>query len=157
MPHGPPGDWRERRLQEAMERGEFENLAGAGKPLTGLGKPLTPTDWAVRWARRTGGDVTAALPLALAMRREREQLVAALPTLAAEAQVRTLVADFNARLDRGYRRPQADPPLAVPFLDVERQVARWREAQPQTPEQQVEPVVTRALRRPPRRWRRRRG
>ena len=76
------------------------------------------------------GDLTAALPPALAMRREREQLVDALPALASETAVRALVADFNARLDAGYRRPQGDPPLATPFVDVERQVARWREAHP---------------------------
>ncbi len=153
VPTGRHGDWRERRLQEALERGDFENLPGAGKPLTGLGRPLSPGDWAVRWARRTGADLTAALPLALAMRREREQLVAAVPTLGAQAQVRTLVADFNVRLDRGYRTPQADPPLAVPFLDVEVQVARWVEAHPQVvPE---EPVQARPVRRPVRRWGRR--
>ncbi len=157
MPTGGPRDWRERQLQEALDRGDFENLPGAGKPLTGLGRPLSATDWAVRWARRTGGDLTAALPLALAMRREREQLVTAIPTLGTQAQVRTLVADFNVRLDQGYRRPQADPPLAVPFLDVDRQVARWVQAHSEVAPEELpqEPVEARPLRRPPRRWGRR--
>lgn len=154
MPTGGPSDWRERQLQEALDRGDFDNLPGAGKPLTGLGRPLSAGDWAVRWARRTGGDLTAALPLALAMRREREQLVAAIPTLGSPGQVRTLVADFNVRLDQGYRRPQADPPLAVPFLDVEKQVQRWSEAQPEVPPEP--PVETGRLKRPVRRWGRRR-
>ena len=123
-------DWRERQLTEAVARGDFDALPGAGKPIPDLDRPLGALGWAVAWARREGADLTAALPLALAMRREREQLVDAVPSLASEAAVRALVADFNARLDAGYRRPQGVPPLATPFVEVERQVARWREARP---------------------------
>lgn len=104
--------------------------SGVGRPIPGLDQPLTALGWAISWARREGGDLTAALPPALAMRREREQLVDAVPSLASEAAVRALVADFNARLDQGYRRPQGDPPLATPFVDVERQVGLWRAARP---------------------------
>ena len=31
--------WVDKRIREATERGEFENLPGAGKPLRGLGRP----------------------------------------------------------------------------------------------------------------------
>jgi len=103
---------------------------GAGKPVPDLDRPLSALGWAVSWARREGGDLTAALPLALALRREREQLVEAVPSLVSEATVRALVTDFNSRLDRGYRRPQGDPPLATPFVDVERQVERWCATRP---------------------------
>ncbi|MDE3089543.1 MAG: DUF1992 domain-containing protein, partial [Chloroflexota bacterium] len=35
----------ERQIREAMERGEFDHLAGAGKPLDLSENPYTPPDW----------------------------------------------------------------------------------------------------------------
>ena len=151
----PPGvsvqDWRERQVTEALARGDFDALPGAGKPIPDLDRPLSALGWAVAWARREGADLTAALPLALAMRREREQLVDAVPSLPTEAAVHVLVADFNARLDAGYRRPQGEPPLATPFVEVERQVARWREAHP-APAPPVPGEATAAVPRARRAW-----
>lgn len=158
-PRKPPGvsvaDWRDRQVTEALARGDFDGLPGAGRPIPDLDRPLSALGWAISWARREGGDLTAALPLALAMRREREQLVDAVPSLASEAAVRALVADFNVRLDQGYRRPQGVPPLATPFVDVERQVGRWQAARPapaaRVPEPSPEPVGSSRHRRS---WRR---
>lgn len=42
----------ERRIQEAMERGEFDALPGAGKPIEGLDRPYDPGWWAKAWVRR---------------------------------------------------------------------------------------------------------
>jgi hypothetical protein len=42
----------ERRILEAMNRGEFENLPGAGKPIEGLDRPYDPGWWARAWIRR---------------------------------------------------------------------------------------------------------
>ncbi len=36
--------WVEQRIQEAIERGEFENLSGKGKPLRWDDNPFTPAD-----------------------------------------------------------------------------------------------------------------
>ncbi len=44
---GPPRDWEsavEKSIREAMERGEFEKLPGAGKPLDLRRDPNTPED-----------------------------------------------------------------------------------------------------------------
>jgi DnaJ family protein C protein 28 len=41
-------DWEsavEKQIREAMERGEFENLPGAGKPLDLDENPFAPEDW----------------------------------------------------------------------------------------------------------------
>lgn len=41
-------DWEstvEKQIREAMERGEFENLPGAGKPLDLSENPYTPEEW----------------------------------------------------------------------------------------------------------------
>lgn len=42
----------ERRIREASERGEFENLPGAGEPLPELGEPYDPRWWAKRYVER---------------------------------------------------------------------------------------------------------
>lgn len=42
----------DRQIREAMERGEFENLPGAGRPLKGLGAPYDPEWWARDYMRR---------------------------------------------------------------------------------------------------------
>jgi hypothetical protein len=42
----------ERQICEAMERGEFDDLSGAGKPIEGLDRPYDPAWWAREWVRR---------------------------------------------------------------------------------------------------------
>ncbi|MBU1493360.1 MAG: DUF1992 domain-containing protein [Actinobacteria bacterium] len=42
----------ERQIREAMERGEFENLPGAGRPIEGIDAPYDPAWWAKEWLRR---------------------------------------------------------------------------------------------------------
>jgi hypothetical protein len=42
----------ERRITEAMDRGEFDHLPGAGKPIPGLDEPYEPGWWARAWLRR---------------------------------------------------------------------------------------------------------
>lgn len=46
--------WIERQLREAIERGEFDDLAGAGEPLAVLNEPYEPTWWVKRWIEREG-------------------------------------------------------------------------------------------------------
>ena len=44
----PPRDWEgavEKQIREAMERGEFDNLPGKGKPLDLGYNPYAPEDW----------------------------------------------------------------------------------------------------------------
>lgn len=42
----------ERQIREAMERGEFDHLPGAGEPIAGLDRPYDPGWWAKGWLRR---------------------------------------------------------------------------------------------------------
>lgn len=123
----------DRQVREATERGAFDGLSAAGKPLDDAVLGQTAGEWAVEWARREGADMTAALPPALALRREREELVEAVPGKTTEDAVRAAVEQFNERLDAAYRRPQEVPPVALAFVDLDRQLARWREANPLGP------------------------
>jgi hypothetical protein len=122
--------WIDRQIREAAERGEFDNLSGAGKPLPNLDRPFTAERWAVDWVQREGGDLRGLLPPLLALRRERTELLASLAQVPSEALLRDLVADFNRRLLEVYRRPIEGPLVAVGVLDVEETVATWRQARP---------------------------
>jgi hypothetical protein len=130
----PPGvryeDWVERQIREAQERGAFDDLPGAGKPIPGLDRPFTAERWAVERLRREGADVSALLSPLLLLRRERAELLASLAELPSEAAVRAVVDDFNRRLLHQYRRPHEGPLVPVGVLDVEETVAAWRAARP---------------------------
>lgn len=48
----------ERQIRLAMERGEFADLPGYGKPIEGLDDTYDPLWWVKKWAEREG--LTAA-------------------------------------------------------------------------------------------------
>ena len=126
-------DWVERQIREAQERGEFDDLPGAGKPIPGLDRPFTAERWAVEWIRREGGEVSAILPPLLLFRRERAALLSSLAEFHSETVLRETVVDFNRRLLDQYRRPMDGPLIAVGVLDVEETVTAWRAARPARP------------------------
>ena len=151
----PPGmsfqTWVDHQISQSIARGEFEHLAGAGKPLRGLEREETAYDWAVAKARREGVDTAAMLPPGLALRRERDQLPARAAQLRSEAQVRDLAEDYNARVAAFWRRPQESRWAAVPGMaDVDALVAGWRESRPPPPP--PSPPSPRAAAPPRRRW-----
>lgn len=149
-------DWTERQIREAQERGAFSNLAGAGKPIPDLDKPWSAERWAADLARREGVDLSLALPVPLRLRRDRERLLAGLPSLRTEDQVREVVAGFNDSVREAFRRPTTGgPPMTVGLMDVEAVLERWHAARP-APEPPPAPVPAPAAARPWwRRWPRR--
>jgi Domain of unknown function (DUF1992) len=50
----------DRQLREATERGEFDNLAGVGKPLPGHGSDYAEDWWVKEWLEREGATAGAA-------------------------------------------------------------------------------------------------
>ena len=133
----PPGvryeDWVERQIREAQERGAFDDLPGAGKPIPGLDRPFTAEQWAVERLRREGADLSALMSPLLLLRRERAELLASLAELPSEAAVRAVAGDFNHRLLHQYRRPNEGPLVPVGVLDVDETVAAWRAVRPARP------------------------
>ena len=125
-----------------MERGDFDNLPGQGKPLGDLGSP-DDRDW---WLRKLieREQITGVLPAALQLRKDDAGLDRVLDREAAEKQVRETVEDFNRRIIAARRQLQGGPPVVTPTRDVEEEVERWRErrrarlrrraAQPPTPQ-----------------------
>ena len=134
----PPGmsfeTWVGQQISQAMARGDFENLPGAGEPLRNLDREETAYDWAVAKARREGVDTAAMLPPGLALRRERDELPARVARLTSEAQVRAVAEDYNDRVQAFWRRPQESRWSPVPGLaDVEALVAGWSANRPPRP------------------------
>jgi hypothetical protein len=116
----------DRQLREAAERGEFENLAGAGKPLTGYGGEYDDDWWVKDWVRREGA-VAGVIPPTLALRRAAEDLPVVADRLHTERDVREHVADLNARIDKARRGLMDGPPVILPPFDADAVVAAWRE------------------------------
>ena len=124
----PPGvgfeTWVERQIREATERGEFDNLPGAGKLIEDLDKPHDELWWVKRKLRR---EHFAYLPPTIALRKEAEDALVAASQAGSEAEVRRIVADINARIVEGNRKAASGPPLNLMPFDVEAVVAAWRE------------------------------
>jgi hypothetical protein len=133
--HKPPGlrfeSWVERQIREAQDRGEFDDLAGSGKPIADLTGTYDPMWWVKRVVRR---EHVRLLPPVLALRKEAEDLVRGLADAPTEQSVRDRVTDYNARVAAVLRRPQDGPLLAVPRrLDVDEAVAEWSRRRPPPP------------------------
>jgi hypothetical protein len=116
--------WVDLQVRRAMERGEFDNLPGAGKPIEGLGETHDPEWWVKKLVER---EQIALLPVSLQLRKEDTELDGRLDKLASEAEVRSAVEDFNARVIHArYSTPQG-PPLVTMPRDVAQTVAAWAE------------------------------
>ncbi len=119
----------DKAIREAQERGEFDNLPGAGKPLPSLGSTDDPDWWVKSYAAREGLDLSAAMPPVLALRKEAATFPESLAELATEVSVRAVLEDFNRRVKQDRLRPALGPtmPIVAPTVDVEVMVQRWRE------------------------------
>ena len=119
------GAWVEHKIREAAERGAFDNLPGAGKPIPDLDRPHDELWW-IR--RKLCDEELVALPPTIALRKEAEAALEAAARAGSEAEVRAIVARINARIADGNRKAASGPPLNLAPFDPERVVARWRAA-----------------------------
>ncbi|SEB81183.1 protein of unknown function [Nocardioides exalbidus] len=116
--------WVDLQVRQAMERGEFDDLPGAGKPIEGLGAEHDPDWWVKKLVEREN---IAILPPALALRKEDAELEARLDRITAEAELRRQLDDFNRRVVEARRQLQGGPPVVTPTRDVDAEVAAWRD------------------------------
>ncbi|HXJ37130.1 MAG TPA: DUF1992 domain-containing protein [Candidatus Eisenbacteria bacterium] len=125
----PPGtsweSWAESQIREAMERGEFDKLAGAGKPLPNIDGPPDDMWWVREKLRREN---VSYLPPTLAIRKELEDALERVARAESEAEVRGIVAAINERIVRINSRATPGPASSVMPLDVEAVVGKWRTA-----------------------------
>ena len=148
--------WVDQQLRIAMERGDFDNLPGAGKPIKDLGVQHDPDWWIKKLVER---EQIAILPPALALRKDDAELDARLDRINVESEVRREVEDFNARVRKAIYTPPtgpSGPPVITQRRDVEAEVVAWRERRTARIEaQRTAREAARAAEPPKRRWWRR--
>ncbi len=116
--------WVDVQIRQAMDRGEFENLPGAGKPIEGLGDHHDPDWWLKKLVER---ERITVLPPSVALRKEDAELDETVDRYFSEAEVREHVEDFNSRVIRARYSLHPGPPLVTMPRDVDATVAAWRE------------------------------
>ena len=141
----------ESAIEQAVRRGDFDDLPGAGQPLD-LPAEHDP-DWWIN-QRIASGDIDreALLPVVVLLRKEyerRDQTLAELPT---ERAAREYAEDFTERVHRD-RRANPFQTMLAPAWDGDDAAQRWRElraAATPEPSQPPEPAPQQTPRR--RRW-----
>jgi len=112
----------DRAIREAAERGEFDDLPGAGKPLD-LRRAGDPDWWLKDLVEREGISVGGAVSL----RREADSFPESLADLPTEQAVRAVLEDFNQRVKDDWRRPGVGKgsPVVARLVDVDDVVQQW--------------------------------
>jgi len=117
--------WVDRKIREATERGDFDNLPGQGEPLPGAGTGYLEENWWLRdYLRREGVSAEGALPPSLALRREVEKLPDAVDELTSEQEVREVVSSLNRRIVEWLRVPRG-PHVPIAPVDPDGIVEHW--------------------------------
>lgn len=117
----------DRQLREAQERGDFDDLPGAGQPLPNNGEEYD-AEWWLKGLVRRESIAGAGLPPALALRKEIEDLSSVVARKRTETAVRQVVTDLNDRILLARRGPVDGPPVAVKPVDVDAVLRDWRAA-----------------------------
>jgi hypothetical protein len=143
--------WIDQQIAEAADRGAFDDLPGAGKPIPRRGG----TDaWLQDYLRRAGVSADELLPTPLRLRKEVEGLAGTVQDLRSEDEVRKVVRALNRRILE-WRRIPTGPPIYLRLVDEEAMADQWRDARRRpavpAPAARPHPVPPR-----PRRWWRRR-
>jgi hypothetical protein len=118
----PPGmgfeSWIDRQIREAQDRGEFDDLPGAGKPLPGAGEALEEDWWIKRKVREEEG--TTGVPPSLLLRKQAETDRARALAAETDTEARAIMDEMNARILDALRKPLSGPPLNLMPFDVDK-------------------------------------
>ena len=89
----PYESWVDRQIREAIERGDFDNLPGYGKPIKGL-NGREEENWLVK-AYVEREQLPLPLPTSLALRKEVTELPDTVADMPDEQSVREIVSDLK--------------------------------------------------------------
>jgi hypothetical protein len=123
--------WIDQQINEAAERGAFDDLPGAGKPLPKRDEDAGQA-WLRDYLRREGVPTAELLPTALRLRKEAERLAENVPAMSSEQEVREAVKALNQQINQ-WRRLPLDSPIFVRLVNEKAMVTRWRESRPIAP------------------------
>lgn len=122
--------WVEAQVRVATEKGAFDNLPGAGKPLPNLDQAYDPLWWVKQLVQR---EQISMLPPSLKLLRKIEMEFAAIEKLHDEETVRRRIAALNVEIAKINATVVEGPPTSVGALDVDQVVARWRRTRSANP------------------------
>lgn len=116
--------WVDLQVQQAIKRGDFDDLPGAGKPIADLDREHDPDWWLKRLIARE--QITGVLPPSLQLRKDDAELDALLDKAPSEDAARELIEDFNKRVIAArYSLPEGPPLITMP-RDVGETLDAWR-------------------------------
>jgi hypothetical protein len=147
----------EAQIHGAVQRGEFDNLPGMGKPIPGRGMPYDESWWIKSFLEREALPSDLLLPTPLQLRRRIEQVPDEVRDLPTEQSVRDFVSALNAQILAWLRNPSG-PQVVVRPVNADEVVRRWRDERRPTAAAGDAPAATpaqaaSAARRPRRAWR----
>jgi hypothetical protein len=118
--------WIERQITEAIERGDFDGLPGAGRPIRDVDARRGELSWIRDKLRREGA--APPPPPAIQIRIDVDAALGSLGSLATEDEVRSLVEHLNDRIRTVNRTTITGPPTTLGPMPVEEVLERWRRA-----------------------------
>jgi hypothetical protein len=116
--------WVDLQVQQSIQRGEFDDLPGAGKPIKNLDRDHDPDWWVKQLVER---EQIVVLPRSVQLRKDDAELDDLIDRETTEDGARRIVEEFNERVIAArYGAPEGPPLITMP-RDVEATLAAWRE------------------------------
>ncbi|OIJ24505.1 J-domain-containing protein [Nocardioides luteus] len=116
--------WVDLQVQQAIQRGEFDNLPGAGRPIKNLDRDHDPDWWVKQLIER---EQIVLLPRSVQLRKDDAELDDLLDTQTTEDGARRIIEEFNERVIAArYGAPEGPPLITMP-RDVDATLEAWRE------------------------------
>lgn len=112
-------------LDEAFARGDFDNLALAGKNIDHITNTTDPDWWLKSMMHHE--KISGLGPPALTLRVEDEHMDQTLDQLPTEAAVREHIEDFNQRVIEARRQLLGGPPVITALRDATAEVLAWQQ------------------------------
>ena len=143
-------DWVEAQIKQAQQQGEFDDLAGAGKPLPKLADPHDSDWWVKDFIRREKIEADVLLPPTMQLRKEKAAIREHVQKMRTEAEVRDYLEDLNQRI-LVQVRDATGPVIPVGRTDEDEVMRQWREdreafaAAKSEPAPEPEPAPKRSL------------